>query len=229
MKESDRVLLDIFKQLENNVSELTDSLSALRVAGNNPSPGRPISFTDLDFGTPRSPYCQSSTQFGFNGLETILDSSKEDISYKTSTESDSLYLAEQESSSTSCSPILRPLQSHASVPSINSSGSNGALKRPSNPSPPLIKPSASFNSRLASSPSIARLQDETSSNISRNSSIDSGIQFASEVESGSANGVEAIMQPLTTPLTTPAAPEESEDVRKSVGFADDIFAALGLK
>lgn len=207
------------------MSELTDSLSAWRASGNSASPGRPTSFTDLDFGVPRSPHCVNSL-YGFNGLETILDSSKEDISYKTSNESDSLYLAEQESSSTSCSPILPPLQSHASIPSINSNGSNGATKRPANPSPPLIKTSTSFNSRLASSPSIIRLQDETSSNISRNSSIDSGIQFASEAENGSANGVEAAMQSLT------AAPEESRensDVRKSVGFADDIFAALGMK
>lgn len=236
LKESDRVLLEIFKQLESNVSELTASLSMLRAASSNTqSPGRPTSFTDLDFNVPRSPFCPNSSSLGgFNGLETILDSSKEDISYKTSTESDSLYLAEQESSSNSCSPVLPPLKSHASIPSINSStgsngGGGGAPKRPANPSPPLLKTSTSFSGRLANSPSIARLQDETSSNISRNSSIDSGIQFASEAENGSAQGVEAAMHTLLPPPPTREESGEAADTRKSMGFADDIFATLGMK
>lgn len=221
------MLLEIFKHLESNVAELSDSISSWKTSGNTASPGRPISFTEFDFDTSRSSYCTTNSPHTFNGLETILDSSKEDISYKASSELDSLSLTEQESSSTSCSPVLMPLKSHASVPSINSasggsSSSGGGARRPANPSPQL-KTSTSFNSRLAHSPSITRLQDETGSNISRNSSIDSGIQFASEAENGSANGVEVVQ-------STPAESEETEtDVRKSVGFADDIFAALGMK
>lgn len=217
------------------MSELTDSISTWKSGGNPASPGRPLSFTDLDMGASRSSYCENPP-FRFNGLETILDSSKEDISYK---ESDSLSLAEQEeqeSSSISCSPVLAP-PLHRSRTSINSSGggsgSSGA-RRPGNPSPPpLLKTSTSYNSRLASSASIARLQDETGSNISRNSSIDSGIQFASEAENGSTNGGVEPMQvhhTTTSSTTTAEAPEESSnDMRKSVGFADDIFAALGMK
>lgn len=246
LKESDRVLLDIFKQLENNVSELNDSISVWRVSGQ--SPGRPTSFTGLDFGTSRSSYCEDSPHGGFNGLETILDdTSKEDI-YKASTESDSLYLPEHGSSSNSCSPVLPPLKSHPSIHSLASGGSSSA-KRSADPSPsPQLRTSTSFTSRLANSPSITRLQDETGSNISRNSSIDSGIQFASEAENGSANEVEPMQVPEVeseVPTAVPAAESEvraaeskvraaeseveANDVRKSVGFADDIFAVLGMK
>lgn len=221
MKESDRVLLDIFKQLENNVSELSDSISTWKVSGQ--SPGRPTSFTDFDFVTSsRSSYCEDS----LHGLETILDTSKEDI-YKASVESDPLYHPQHESSSNSCSPVLPSLKSHPSIPSISgaSGGSNGHNKRSADQSPqPQLRTSTSYTSRLASSPSITRLQDETGSNISRNSSIDSGIQFASEAENGSANGVEPMQLP-----TTETAEVEANDVRKSVGFADDIFAFLGMK
>ncbi len=231
LKESDRVLLDIFKQLESNVAELNDSISSWRASGGN-TPGRPTSFTDLDFGSnSRSSYCADPPPFSNGGLETILDSSKEDISYKASHESDSLYLPENESSSLSCSPILPSLKSHASVPSISS----GGAKRPTNPSPPQLTTSTSFNNKLVSSPSISRLQDETSSNISRNSSIDSGIQFASEAENGSTNGgvepmsqgVEPVVSPSSSLLAKPST-GATEENRKSVGFADDIFAALGL-
>ena len=227
LKESDRVLLEIFKQLESNVAELNDSLSMWRAGG---TPGRPVSFTDLDFGTHRSSYCANPPPIFNGGLETILDSSKEDISYKASHESDSLYLPENESSSLSCSPVLPSLKSHASVPSISSGGSSGGAKRPSNPSPPQMTTSTSFNQKLASSPSISRLQDETSSNISRNSSIDSGIQFASEAENGSTHGGVEPMSQVVEPVASAStlAKPSAEDVRKSVGFADDIFATLGL-
>ena len=218
--------MDIFKQLENNVSELSDSLSTWRATGS--SSGRLSSITDLDFGNSRLSYCEDTPRGLNGGLETILDSSKEDLykastdleqekdAYKTSAESDSLYLPEHDTSSNSCSPVLTSLKSHPSVPSINSS--SGASKRSADPSPQL-RTSTSYTSRLAHSPSITRLQDETGSN----SSIDSGIQFASEAENGSGNGVE--------PMQVPAAEPEvdTNDVRKSVGFADDIFSALGLK
>lgn len=177
----------------------------------------------------RFSYCEDTPHGSSRGPETILDGSKEDLYkastelekdvYKTSAESDSLYLPEHDTSSNSCSPVLPSLKSHPSVPSINSAGgSSGASKRSADPSPQL-RTSTSYTSRLAHSPSITRLQDETGSN----SSIDSGIQFASEAENGSANGVE--------PMQVPAAEPEvdTEDVRKSVGFADDIFSALGLK
>lgn len=233
MKESDRALLDIFKQLENNVSELSDSISMWRATG---SSGRLSSSTDLDFGTSRLSYCEDSPHVFNGGLETILDTSKEDI-YREITEleflseqekdiykePDSLYLPEHDTSSNSCSPVLPLLKSHPSVPSISSAeGSSGVSKKSADPSPQL-RTSTSYTSRLAHSPSITRLQDETGSNISRNSSIDSGIQFASEAENGSGNGVE--------PMQVAAVESEVEasDVRKSVGFADDILSTLGLK
>lgn len=232
MKESDRALLDIFKQLESNVSELSDSISMWRSTG---SSGRLSSSSDLDFVTSRLSYCENPPHVFGGGLETILDTSKEDI-YRESTESeflpehekdmykesDSLYLPEHDTSSNSCSPVQPLLKSHPSVPSISSAGGSSSSKKSGDPSPQL-RTSTSYTSRLAHSPSITRLQDETGSNISRNSSIDSGIQFASEAENGSANGVE--------PMQVPAVESEVEasDVRKSVGFADDILSALGLK
>jgi hypothetical protein len=228
LKESDRVLLDIFKQLESNVTELSDSISTWKATGQ--SPGRPSSISDLDFVNSRLSYCED-TPHEFSGLETILDDSKEDLHkagiesieeekgmYKVCPESDAVLFLPEHDSSNSCSPVLPPLKSHPSVPSISSvGGSSGASKRSADPSPQL-RTSTSYTSRLAHSPSITRLQDETGSN----SSIDSGIQFASEAENGSANGVE----PMQVPATEPEP--EDDDVRKSVGFADDILSALGL-
>ena len=196
------------------MAELNDNITNWRFSGAFLTPGRITSFTDLDFASRGSSYQDQSNSNAMNSLETsfvdsTLDSIKED---KTSDESDSLLLPELEGSSMSCSPVLNSLRSHTSAASIN--GSNGA--KGSSDSTPQLKTSASFN-KLPNSPSISRLQDETGSNISRNSSIDSGIQFASEAENGSTNGVHLAV----------AEPEDRE-VRKSVGFADDIFAALGL-
>lgn len=157
--------------------------------------------------------------YSLNSLETILDSSKEDITSLDDNEMDLALVPE------SSSPVLPSMSKfhHTSSASVKSSGGgcgSAAAKRSSDLSPQL-RSSTSFN-RLANSPSISRLQDDGESTMSRNSSIDSGIQFASEAENSSTNGV--VEAAVPAPIV--ASPEE--DLRKSVGFADDIFAALGL-
>jgi len=237
-------LLDIFKQLETNVEELSDNISNWRMSGSFTAAGRPLSYTDLDFqklspsgNFRRPPHLDSHGHDTYghnvgglpyaatNGLETILDSSKEDVtSLKEENETDSGLVPE--SSSMSCSPVLHntpKLSHHCSSSSIRSNGGGAvtASKRSSDISPQM-RLSTSFN-RLANSPSISRLQDDSGSTMSRNSSIDSGIQFASETENCSTNSV---VEPPVAPAPVQPSPE---DVRKSVGFADDIFTALGLK
>ena len=202
------------------MAELNDNISTWRLSGSF-SQGRPVSITDLDFSSSsRSSYCDhlDSTP-SLNTHESVSNSSKDDGSCKASHETDSLLLPEHDNSSSSYSPILQPFRPHAGSSAASGSGGSTRSKKAAHPSPHM-KTSVSFSN----SPGISRLQDETSSNISRNSSIDSGIQFASEAENGSANSVD-VVQPSTR---TTAVAEDTEDVRKSVGFADDIFAALGL-
>ena len=234
LKESDRVLLDIFKQLESDVAELTDNISNWRLSGVYCRPGS--TYSDLE-------YCETPKRFSAchtfdldteqTSFESTLTSSKEEeASVKTGSGSDSLLAPELDSTSTSCSPVLPP----ASTNRLTRSPVPSSQKRQSSASPPL-KGSASMN-KIANSPSISRLQDETSSNISRNSSIDSGIQFASEAENGSANGVEATVSPsaeLSPPTCTlgdtsllGSMKSNSDDTSDS-SFAADVLSILGLK
>ena len=223
------------------MEELNENISSWRMSGSFAA--RPSSYTEVDFqrlspssNSRRPPHLDSrghdsyghstgGLSYTTNGLETILDSSKEDVaSLKEENETDSGLIPD--SSSMSCSPVLHnapKLPHHCSLSSIRGSG-GGALtasKRSSDVSPQM-RLSTSFN-RLANSPSISRLQDDSGSTMSRNSSIDSGIQFASEAENCSTNSV--VEPPVAPALVVPSP----EDIRKSVGFADDIFAALGMK
>lgn len=225
--------MDIFKQLQGDVAELTDNISNWRLSG---SFGRPMStFSELDE-ISESPQRLSKTyNFDFepspeqSSLESTLTSSKEEeTSVKTGSGSDSLLAPELDSTSNSCSPVLPPVGSNGLTRSPVSSGQ----KRQASASPQL-KGSASMN-KIANSPSISRLQDETSSNISRNSSIDSGIQFASEAENGSASGVEATVSPSTepSPPTLGANTSLSTDMKvnsEDTGdLAAEVFSMLGF-
>lgn len=232
LKESDRVLLDIFKQLESDVAELTDSISNWRLSGMYCRPGS--TYSDLEYTETPKRFSASHTfdlDMDQTSLESTLTSSKEEgASLKTGSGSDSLLAPELDSTSTSCSPVLPP----ASTNRLTRSPVPSSQKRQSSASPPL-KSSASMN-KIANSPSISRLQDETSSNISRNSSIDSGIQFASEAENGSANGVEATVSP-SAELSPPTLGETSllgskqpnSDETSDSSFAADVLSILGLK
>ena len=220
--------MDIFKQLEGDVAELTDSISNWRLSG---SFSRPLStFSEIEYTeSPKRLSTSYSLGASHNSLESTLTSSKEEeISVKTGSGSDSMLAPETESTSNSCSPVLPPLGSNTLT---RSPVSGSSQKRQASVSPPL-KGSASMN-KIANSPSISRLQDETSSNISRNSSIDSGIQFASEAENGSANGVEATVSPSTETssppvlgATTAISTENSNDAGD---LAAEVFSMLGLK
>lgn len=240
LNESDRELMDIFKQLEGDVAELTDSISNWRLSGVYCRPGS--TYSDLDYTeTPKRFSASHTFDLGTEqaSFESTLTSSKEEeVSVKTGSGSDSLLAPELDSTSNSCSPVLP----QASVNGLTRSPVANSQKRQNSTSPPLkgstsppLKGSASMN-KIANSPSISRLQDETSSNISRNSSIDSGIQFASEAENGSANGVEATVSPSSKP-NPPALGETSllgnmklnSDDTSDSSFAADVFSTLGFK
>ena len=244
--------MEIFKQLEGDVSDLTESVSSWRLSTTFKD-GRPISYSDLDASgvRPHSGTYDQSSSLGTsqNSLESTLTSSKEEVSLKTSSGSDSLLVPEADTASSSNSPVLSaanncsPLTSTAGLtrrPSaVTSSG--GHAKRQTSASPQL-KASVSLN-RIANTPGINRLQDDTSSNISRNSSIDSGIQFASETENNGCNNgmdnghhfsspnttTQTQIQTKTQTQTTPSAAESRSTKAESVSFADDIFSMLGFQ
>ena len=224
--------MDIFKQLEGDVAELTDSISNWRLSG---SFNRPLStLSELEYNeSPKRMSATYSLGTSHNSLESTLTSSKEEeVSVKTGSGSgsDSMLAPDADSTSNSCSPVLPPLGGTSAL--TKSPVSSSSQKRQASVSPPL-KGSASMN-KIANSPSISRLQDETSSNISRNSSIDSGIQFASEAENSSANGVEATVSSSTeavSPSTEaasspPVLGATSLSTESSSGDAGDLAAEV---
>ena len=229
------MLMDIFKQLEGDVAELTDSISNWRLSG---SFNRPLStLSESEYSeSPKRMSAMYSLGTSHNSLESTLTSSKEEeVSVKTGSGSgsDSMLAPDVESTSNSCSPVLPPL---SGTSALTRSPVSSSQKRQASVSPPL-KGSASMN-KIANSPSISRLQDETSSNISRNSSIDSGIQFASEAENGSANGVEATSTEAVSPSTEaasspPVLGATSLPTENSSGdtgdLAAEVFSMLGFK
>lgn len=233
--------MDIFKQLEGDVAELTDNISNWRLSG---SFGRPLStLSESEYNeSPKRTSAAYSLGTSHTSLESTLTSSKEEeVSVKTGSGSgsDSMLAPDVDLTSNSCSPVLPPLGSGTSSAPTRSPVSSGSHK--SRQASPSLKGSVSMN-KIANSPSISRLQDETSSNISRNSSIDSGIQFASEAENSSANGVEATVSPSTeaaSPSTestsnppvlgaTSLLPTENSS-GDSGDLAAEVFSMLGFK
>lgn len=260
LKESDRTLMEIFKQLEGDVSDLSEYVGSWRLSATFKD-GRPLSFTDLDGGVrPSSGHYDQASSLGTsqNSLESTLTSSKEEVSLKTSSGSDSLLVPEADTASSSNSPVL-PAANNSSSPQTSNTGltrrtsavtppsssSGGHQSKRQTSASPQLKASASLN-RIANTPAgVNRLQDDTSSNISRNSSIDSGIQFASENENGCANGVDSshhfssqhttsapqmITRPetKTAPTTTTTQKDPRSNKAESLSFADDIFSMLGM-
>lgn len=229
--------MDIFKQLEGDVAELTDSISNWRLSGSFSRPLSTLSESEYNE-SPKRISAAYSLGTSHNSLESTLTSSKEEeVSVKTGsgTGSDSMLAPDIESTSNSCSPVLPPLGGSSA---LTRSPVSSSQKRQTSVSPPL-KGSASMN-KIANSPSISRLQDETSSNISRNSSIDSGIQFASEAENSSANGVEATVSSSTeamSPSTEASSPPvlgatslSTENSNNDTGdLAAEVFSMLGFK
>ena len=234
--------MDIFKQLEGDVAELTDNISNWRLSG---SFGRPLStLSESEYNeSPKRTSAAYSLGTSHNSLESTLTSSKEEeVSVKTGSGSgsDSMLAPDVDSTSNSCSPVLPPLGGTTNALTRSPVSGGSQKSRQASVSPPL-KGSASMN-KIANSPSISRLQDETSSNISRNSSIDSGIQFASEAENGSANGVEATVSPSTEaaspstesgtspPVLGATSLLTSENSNGDSGdLAAEVFSMLGFK
>ena len=91
-----------------------------------------------------------------------------------------------------------------------------------------LKASSSLT-KLTNSPSITRLQ-ETVSNISRNSSIDSGIQFASEPEqNGAVAGSGFASEPEQNGAVAGAgftSEPEQNGAGGGSGFADEVLGLL---
>ena len=231
--------MEIFKQLEGDVADLSSCVTSWRYSASfresyTPD-SRPTSFSETEYNNVRPPsgqYDQRSISMSINSLESTLTSSKEEMSFKTSSGSESRLLPEVDSAhgSSSYSPVMSSNQGLVTstsltngsglVTSATTSNISGTKQRQSSASPQL-KGSTSLN-KISNSPNmLSRLQDETGSVISRNSSesIDSGIQF----ENGSATGVEASNSAVADVTTTTESEEGLGD------FATDVLAMLGLK
>ena len=244
LKESDRSLMEIFKQLQGDVADLNVYVQSWRystVSSNRDSfvsEGRPVSASDLDFhildepDEPDGPATES-TSTSNHSLESTLTSSKGSGSSKTMSESHLAPDVDSAHGSSTYSPVLssqglttsaHSTNKYRMTSSMTTSNITGAKQQIS--ASPQLKSSASMNkiSSSSASPSlITRLQDETSSVTSRHSSesIDSGVQ----IENGSANGVEA--------TNTTSAPSGVTTIAESdIGFGDfasDVFSTLGFR
>ena len=197
--------MKIFKQLEGDVSEMTDMFSWRLSSSPNykHTSMRPQSVDSVS----KLESLVSHDQTREPSLESTLTSSKEEL---VGGEEEST-TAMNPSSSTNGSDSLFTANEGSPCPLAKNASSTGSS------SPPL-KGSASLN-KIANSPSIQRIQDDNSSNISRNSSIDSGIQFEHEHMATSEGSAAA---PAPVAVTTEAA----EGLGTS--FANDIFATLGF-
>lgn len=231
--------MEIFKQLEGNVADLSLYVSSWRNSNSfhdsfTPD-SRPMSLLDLDNTTSHQSSLNKhsgSTSVSMNSLESTLTSSKEEVSYKTSSGSESRLPPEVDSGqgSSSYSPALstnqEPVSTHSVLESRNGLVTSATITNVARPThkqlyvSPQLKGSASLNKIFnRQSPNmLSKFQDETGSGVNRNSSesIDSGIQF----ENG--NGGEATTS--VNQVKTVTEPEEELG-----DFASDLFAMLGLK
>ena len=233
--------MDIFKQLQGDVTELTEfclesprrplsSSSYTRISS------RPTSFSDLDHGAKfaagehsKASY-ESSRASVVSSQASTLTSSKEELprlepfdesifqlkpinsrgidSFQKKPTSRSVASSQTKSTSNRAvdsPPQVKPTNSSGTYslsqvkPSTSSNGSDSLLGAEEVDTPLLSQPSRTEGrgglkgscsvGKLAGSPSITKLQEETGSVISRNSSIDSGIQFASDPETNGLGGL----------------------------------------
>ncbi len=219
IKESDRSLMDIFKQLEGDVSDLNTYVHSWRFSQHSyrdsyASEGRPVSASDLDLSILDEPSSISASD------QSLASTKDEGLKSHLTPEVDSAH------GSSTYSPVLSsqglatsayPTNNHRMIPSATTANIVGSKRQAS--ASPQLKSSASMNKISMHSPSlISRLQDETASVNSRNSSesIDSGVQFE--------NGVDA--------TNTPAPCSTIEETDDGMGFGDfssDVFSMLGLR
>ena len=189
LKEADRSLMEIFKQLQGDVADLNIYVQSWRysTASSNRdsymSEGRPVSASDLDFhilDEPDSPEesLTESVSMSNHSFESTLTSNKETTSVKTRSESHLAPDVDSAHGSSTYSPVLSSQGQTTSAHSTNkyrmsssvtTSNIVGAKQQTS--VSPQLKSSSSMNKISSASPSlIIRLQDETSSVTSRHSS-----------------------------------------------------------
>ncbi len=209
--------MDIFKQLEGDVSDLNTYVHSWRFSQHSyrdsfASEGRPVSASDLDLSILDEPLSISASD------QSLASTKEEGLKSHLSPEVDSA------NGSSTYSPVLSsqglatsayPTNNHRMIPSATTANIVGS-KRQSSASPQL-KSSASMN-KLHSPSLISRLQDETASVNSRTSSesIDSGVQFE--------NGVDTTSTPA--PCSTI---KETEDGLGFGDFATDVLSMFGMR
>ncbi len=225
IKESDRSLMEIFKQLEGDVSDLSTCVHSWRFSqysqrDSTISEGRPVSASDLDLSILDDSPSASNQSLASAKEDSLKSHLSPEVDSANGSSTYSPVLSSQGLATTAYNTGNYRMSSSATTSNI-AAGS----KMKSNASPQL-KSSASMNKISLASPSlISRLQDETTSINSRNSSesIDSGVQF----ENGSGNVVESTTQ--ATSIVNKTIPEATDGGMEFGDFASDVLSMLGMK
>lgn len=207
LKESDRSLLEIFKQLQGDVAELCEMCvdGPRRVHSTSgyhrSSTG---SYSELDSRVRPNPVMEKTTIESSQELEATLTSSSEQ------------------------SPVQELVDEVFHLkPSESNHGSDSLLGVPAEDSP---SSAAKVLEGSASLPKITNSPGGSSSNISRDSSIDSGIQFASEPDTNNV-----VSRNSDVDSSNVVRPEAAGDPKAGEGeegeglgsLAEDIFSMLG--
>lgn len=222
IKESDRSLMEIFKQLEGDVSDLSTAVHSWRFSQYSQrdsfvSEGRPVSASDLDL----SILDESPTASN----QSLASTKEENIKSHLSPEVDSAH------GSSTYSPVLSSqglatAAHHTGNYRMSSSATTSNIAADSKTkASPQLKLSVSMTKISMPSPSlVSRLQDETTSINSRNSSesIDSGVQF----ENGSSGNV--VESTHTAPIVKSTIPEATDGMEFG-DFATDLLSMFGMK
>ena len=207
LKESDRSLLEIFKQLQGDVAELREMcVDGSRRVYSTSGYARPStnSFSEFDSRIRQNPVTEKTTFESSQELESTLTSSGELSAMQE--------LADEVFG-------FKPCESNH--------GSDSLLGVPAEDSP---SSAAKVLEGSASLPKITNSPGGSSSNISRDSSIDSGIQFASEPDTnGSSNVVSSnVVSSNDVRLEAPSDPKAGGGEEDGLGsLAEDIFSMLG--
>lgn len=208
LKESDRSLLEIFKQLQGDVAELREMCvdSPRRVHSTSGYHHRSStgSYSELDSRVRPNPVMEKTTIESSQELEATLTSSSEQ------------------------SPVQELVDEVFHLkPSESNHGSDSLLGVPAEDSP---SSAAKVLEGSASLPKITNSPGGSSSNISRDSSIDSGIQFASEPDTNnvvsSNSNVDSSNVVRLEAASDPKA-GEGEEGEGLGSLAEDIFSMLG--
>ncbi len=228
IKESDRSLMEIFKQLEGDVSDLSTCVHSWRFSQYSQrdsfvSEGRPVSASDLDLSILDESPSASNQSLASTKEENLKSHLSPEVDSGHGSSTYSPVLSSQGLTTTAYNTGNNRMSSSATTSNIAAGSKTKASTSPQ------LKSSVSMNKISIPSPSlISRLQDETTSVNSRNSSesIDSGVQF----ENGSSHGVEATTTTIThtAPILNSTIPEAGDGMEFG-DFASDVFSMFGMK